>query len=237
MVGNENNHLDIFIEGELVDLCIPTSKFAYESNWYAWFNNKDIVKYLEQGLYPNTRDSQKKYFEDLRSERLTLIIVDKKNRPIGVISLSFIDFNKKNCDISLVVSNDGSLREKPLLSLEAMALMTAHAFESLGMKRVNAGQHIELKGWQNRLELIGYKLEGLHIDKFVKGDQIADSMSIAVLYTDYRKIKLHRGGRLFDSVVLMNDRIKSLPPKALIFELKNFYENNRKDYYDKIFFL
>ena len=31
--------LDVFIKGDLIDLCIPTVEFARESDWYSWFNN------------------------------------------------------------------------------------------------------------------------------------------------------------------------------------------------------
>ena len=50
--------LDVFIEGELVDLAIPTEDFAAGDTWYKWFNDKNINKYLEQGLFPNTQKSQ-----------------------------------------------------------------------------------------------------------------------------------------------------------------------------------
>ena len=37
--------LDSFIEGENIDLCIPTEDFAEKSDWYSWFNNQDITRY------------------------------------------------------------------------------------------------------------------------------------------------------------------------------------------------
>ena len=38
--------LKIFKKGEIIDLAIPTEKFALESEWYTWFNRPDITRYL-----------------------------------------------------------------------------------------------------------------------------------------------------------------------------------------------
>ena len=232
---NEKNHkLAVFISGELIDLSIPTSDFAENSNWYSWFNDRDITKFLEQGVYPNTRDKQLEFLKNIPSDRIALIIVDKEERNIGVISLSFINHIKKSCDIALVVSNEGDKRLRPYISLEAMALMTTHAFNMLAIERVNAGQHISLAGWQSRLELLGYQLEGLHRNKFKKGCEVSDSMSIAVCKENYDAICKKRNGNLWDGYIEMKRRIKKLPPKTYLNMLQDTYNNERKKYYDYI---
>ena len=71
--------LEIFIPGETIDLCIPTQEFARESNWYSWFNNPDITRYLgERGNYQNTPEKQEKFFLAEKDKRLILIISTKK---------------------------------------------------------------------------------------------------------------------------------------------------------------
>ena len=40
--------LDVFLAGETVDLCIPTIEFAKNSQWYSWFNNKKLTRYLDR---------------------------------------------------------------------------------------------------------------------------------------------------------------------------------------------
>ena len=235
MTSVENHELDVFISGELVDLSIPTSDFAENSNWYSWFNNRDITKFLEQGIYPNNNVNQLEFFNNISSDRLVLIITDKEERNIGVISLSFINHSKKSCDIALVVSDEGDKRLKPYISLEAMALMTTHAFDMLAIERVNAGQHIALAGWQNRLELLGYQLEGLHTNRFKKGLEVSDSMSIAVCKEDYDAVCKKRNGNLWDSCTEIKRRIKNFPRQTYLKMLKDIYNNERKKYYDNVF--
>lgn len=235
MKNSENLPLDIFISGELVDLSIPTAKFAECSSWYSWFNDKNITKFLEQGAYPNSSDSQLAFFKNIPQDRIVLIMVDKGGQNIGVISLSFINHSKKTCDIALVVSNEGDKRLRPYISLEAMALLSSHAFSVLGMQRISAGQHIALAGWQSRLELIGYKLEGLHIGNFRKGSEISDSMSISVCCSDYELIRNRRGGKLWDSYVDMKRRIKNFPNRTFLNMLQELYDAERQSYYRNIF--
>ena len=82
--------LDVFIEGELVDLCIPTPEFAKNSEWYSWFNNPETNKYLDQGAFPNTREDELLFYQTEHNRRLLLVVTDKESVPLGVISLSFI---------------------------------------------------------------------------------------------------------------------------------------------------
>jgi len=235
MKKNKDYKLDVFLPGELVDLSIPTSDFAEHSNWYSWFNDKTITKFLYQGTYPQTNIDQLEFFQNVPEDRLVLIIVDKKGYNIGVISLSFIDIIKKSCDIALVVSNEGDKLLRPYVSLEAMALMTSHAFNHLGLERINAGQHIALAGWQNRLELIGYKLEGLHKNKFIKGSEISDCMSVAIVRNDYEMICNKRKGNLWDNINEMKSRVKNFPKKTYLDKLKDIYVNERNSYYKNVF--
>lgn len=226
--------LDVFLQGETVDLCIPTEDFSKNSNWYSWFNDFEITRYLEQGIYPNTKLMQQEFFRSVSNEtRLTLIISNKTDY-IGVISLSSIDRVKRKCEIAIVLNSKLDRRNSSFIALESMAILTTHAFDSLGVERIEAGQHINLKGWQQRLELIGYRLEGIHHNKFIKGRETSDAMSIACSIRDYENIIANRG-KLWDDVRNMKNRIKNLPREAFSTKLQQFFEDS-SEYYDKIFF-
>lgn len=227
--------LDVFIKGELINLCIPTREFALGPDWYKWFNQLEITKYLYQGIYPNTQDKQLSYFESNSRKILQLIIQSKEDVPIGVISLNQINEAKRTCDISIVADNSVSRRLSPYINLEAMSLMSEHGIERLGMSRISAGQHIKLNRWQQRLEILGYKLEGIHSNAFIKGSDISDTLSISLSSEDYHKIKEMRGGQLWDGLEKIRHRIKALPPKSYFDALSDFYENERRSYYNRIF--
>lgn len=226
--------LEVFIQGELVDLAIPTEEFARGDIWYRWFNDWNINRYLAQGAYPNTRDLQSKFFNSIGSDRLVLIVQNKSGIPFGVTSLSFIDQTKKTCDNAIVVDSRVDTQISGIASLEAVSIMVKHGFESLGMKRISGGQHVNLRSWQQRLELLGFKIEGIHENQFIKGNEVSNSVAIACLYCDYLEILKRRSGRLWDGKEKMLTRIRNLPKKSFRDELDEIYKNSRKAYYDNI---
>ena len=229
--------LKILKYGETVDLSIPTAEFALNSDWYSWFNREDLTKYLYWGNTKNTPELQLNYFNNLGKDRKVFIIQTKKKKPCGVISFSKIDLKTKSADWAIVKDNKIEPDNKLISSLESVALLIEYGFEELGLKRINAGQHEDLKGWQNRLELIGFKLEGIQENKYVYYNEVSDSHSICCQYDDYKKIKKFRGNKIWDGKIKMLDRIKKLPKKSFRNSLENFYKNERSDYYKKFFYL
>ncbi len=228
--------LDVFISGETIDLCVPTSVFAVESAWYSWFNDSKITRYLEYGSFPNTPAKQEQFFLKEKKNRLILIIRSKKNQYKGVVSLSSINLENKTCEIAIVIDSSVEMRLSSYSALEAIALITEHGFKNMGMLRISAGQHIDLKGWQQRMELVGYKLEGIHDGKFIKGHEVAATVSISCIYSDFLYLTKIRGS-LWDGFEKMKLRISKLPARTFSEKLKEFYDSERADYYSKIFTL
>ena len=226
--------LDIFIEGETVDLRIPTLEFAEKSDWYKWFNNPHVNQFLEHGIFPNTVEKQISFFQQAMKDRLLLIVTNKEGVPIGSTSLLNINQSTKKAETGTVIGN--FIGKNPLEALEVVALMTEHAFLKLGMQRIIAGQHIGLIPWSHRMSLLGYRLEGIEKDAFIKGVEKADVIKIACRYEDYQRIILHRGGSLWDSQEKMLQRIKQLPKIPIHKKLQEFFKES-ESYYENIFSL
>ncbi len=225
--------LDVFIKGELVDLCIPTPEYAKESDWYSWFNNPKTNKFLEQGAFPNTRDDELAFYEAERHNRVLLAILDKNGENLGIISLSFIDFAKRRADIAIVLADKD---REPLCALEASALLTTHAFTTMGLVRLEGGQHNKLKPWGNLLEIIGYRNEGIFVNGFIKGSERTNLNRIAINIEDYNFI-VEKRGSLWDSNEKMLKRIRKMPKQCYVDKLLDFYKTTREDYYKEVFAL
>lgn len=226
--------LDIFIEGETIDLRIPTLEFAEKSDWYKWFNNPNVTRYLDHGVFPNTREKQIAFFQQAMNDRLLLIITDKDGVPIGSTSLLNINYKTHTLESGTVIGN--FIGKNPLEALEAIARMTEHAFLKIGIKRIIAGQHIGLIPWSHRMSLLGYKLEGIRKKAFIKGLEIADAIEITCHYDDYLEIIKNRGGNLWDSQEKMLNRIRLLPKIPIHKKLQDFFEQHN-EYYKEIFAL
>ena len=225
--------LDVFISGEIIDLCIPTKEFAQKSDWYSWVNDPKISRYLYQGLFPNTPENQVDFFESQKDKRIILIISNKKDY-LGVISLSYIDLVNKKASVAILINPRVDFFNSSMIALEAMARITEHAFKNMGLNRIWAGQHIKLSGWQQRMELLGYRAEGILVEEFVKGREISDVIWIAATNKDYLRIVEERG-KYWDSAEKMGKRIECLPKDKFIERLNYFFQKDGRDYYDKVF--
>lgn len=222
--------LDIFIQGENLDLCIPTEEFALKSDWYSWFNNKKITKYLEHGVYPNTKEDQKKFLNSIDNK--LVFIISNKNNYFGVISLSEINVKKKTAEIGLALNTQAKYNF--LAPLESIALITEHAFEILGLKLIYGGQHVNLEKWTIMMELVGYKVEGIHENRFIKGMEVNNTVSISCNIEDYIFLKKIRKN-LWDGNKHFIKRIKKIRKiKTYLSILKTLQDKDRKIYYKKI---
>lgn len=227
-------NLDILIQGEFVDLCIPNEDFATNSTWFKWFNSLKTTRFLEQGIFFNTVHDQIDFYRSMKSQNRLGLIISDKSHYVGTISLSSINLIKRIADIALLFGEDSESENKDLLALESMALMTNHAFEVMGLKRISAGQHIKLKKWQQKLELIGYRLEGIKKMGFIKGSEEADSVSISITINDFKKIISVRE-RIWDSGEKMRIRLNKMPKTPFVDKLRDFIDSEGEKYYNTIF--
>lgn len=149
-----------FLEGKIIYLRRPDLQIdIIDGNWHQWFNSLETTKYLTHGIFPVTQEEELNIIKaDISSSKnLILAIAEEENKSaIGVISLKNIDYINRRAEIVIVLGK----RAKKGAALEAMALLTQHAFDRLNLEKLYAGQHEGLWKWVNTLELIGYQIEG-----------------------------------------------------------------------------
>jgi RimJ/RimL family protein N-acetyltransferase len=186
---------NIFIPGESIDLCVPHDE-DFEK-WASWFNDQKITQFLEQGKYPNTSALQRGFYENaVSSGRFINLIKTKDGELLGVISLSGINYEKSSCQIALVcpVTSKKAIHAP----LEAMALCTQHAIVRLGLENVQAGQaYPGLVRWIQKLELLGYKTDGVLPNEFRHGLIVTDAVRTSIGRDRFLSIVQRRGGNLW----------------------------------------
>jgi len=192
---------DAFLVGNKVYLRALNEQDA-EGNWYKWFNDQEVTKYVEKGIFPNTKEKQKAHLINMQnsSSDLLLAIIDKKTHAhVGVIGLHNINWIYRKAEISIILGEKGAWGADS--GLEAMALMIGHGFEKLNLNKIYAGQHEGLGKWRKTLELIGFKTEGVLKDELFTQGRYWDAVRIAVFACDYFKLLEERGGKILgDSV-------------------------------------
>ena len=228
---------DIFIKGETVDLCVPSDDEWVLDQWYRWFNKEEITAYLAQGVYPNTRKSQKAFYDTLgnNSSRVALLIKPKEYEGfIGVASLSTIDYVHRQCDFAMVIGERLSNSDSIFYGLETKCRMTQHAFEKMGMERINSTQITDLVRWQNWQILFGYQIEGILRNKFRKGRSVHDVLISSCILEDYEQLLSLRGGDLWPGKSELFELLKKLPKKTLIDELREWLPKKQTQYWQEV---
>jgi|LWDU01.1.fsa_nt_gi hypothetical protein len=239
MIKNNNiSSLDIFIEGETIDLCVPSCDEYVLDQWYRWFNRSEVTKYLDQGVYPNTISLQREYCNSIASDRtriVTLIRPKNQEKIIGVASLSSISYIKNQCDFAMVIGDRRSGKGSLFYGMEAKARLTQHAFDNVGVDRINSSQVDKLDRWQKWQILFGYQIEGILRNKHVKGSLSHNVYMSSCLEEDYRKIIHKRGGVLWPGKSNLLDMMRAIPDKTLIDELTEWLPEKQKKYWNTVF--
>lgn len=233
----EQPDYDVFLRGELVDLVVPSERAIHADRWYDWFNDQELTRNMEQGMYPNTPERQQEFLNELRvsPERFALMIKPKdENRLVGICSLSKISHVTRQADFAMVIARKSTSFKSAFFGMEAKCLMTEHAFETLGLERINSYQSVSLKDWQRWQVLFGYKMEGIMRKAFRKGQQAYDLMVSGCLLEDYVELKKLRGGRLWPGYATIMELIRDLPKESLEQKLNRVLADVVSDHYARI---
>ena len=234
---SSNDSCDVFISGELIDLVVPNERAIYVDRWYAWFNDPNVTAALDQGIFPNSPQKQEMFLSSLRTSKTRIaLLIKPKDKPhvVGVVSLSNIDHVKRQADFAMVIGRPSSSFKSAFYGLEAKCLMTEHAFEVLGIERINTGQSTTLKDWQRWQILLGYKIEGLQRKAFRKGYHTFDVLITSCLLKDYLALRELRGGRLWPGYSKIMDLIRCLPQENLPDTISGLISETVDAYYQRV---
>lgn len=214
---------DVFIQGETICLCPPSEEIARRTNWYRWYNDQKICEYLRHGLYPNTVEKQVEHFNNLPDDTLLLMVVNgvtNDRQLIGIVSLMHINERAGAAEFALAIGE----HHKPYETLEATSLLLEHGFEVIGLDRIWAGQAYELKKWNQKMEILGFRNEAVIKNGFRRGHKIQDSVIASVLRETFEP---------WTSVDDVMSRINNLPKKGfselMREELDRLWEGYRVD--------
>ena len=227
----------VFIEGETIDLCVPSRLAIERDGWADWFNNLENIRFLDHGVFPNFIEDQYEFLSSLRDRsRLALLIKPKEmDNVIGIVSLSTIKWVSRSAQIAIVIGKRDEFTRGKFYALEAMARMTEHAFETLGLDRLYAGQaYPGLKKWTKHLELLGYRTEAVMRKAFSKGRMVTDVVMISCLYETYQEIKNLRNGHYWLGKTSIEKLLNNMPADGLAERLDSIIQEETGKYFKEL---
>lgn len=229
---------DVFLRGENVNLVIPNEAAVEEGRWHQWFNDPDTNRYLAQGSFPTTPQDQRRLIEASQgpnNDRLLLLIwaTDPK-KIIGVTSLSHIDMERRTAQQASIIGDGAGSTNDLFYPLETKAMLTVHAFETMGLERISGTQSLSLEKWQKFQMLLGYRTEGIQRRAFRKGLRVEDVIMNACTLEDYLKIKELRNGEYWPGREKMLELIRSLPKESPVLAVRDAIDKVIEDYHSHI---
>ena len=125
-----------YASGQICYLRIPEESDV-NSNWYQWFSDSQVTKYLVDRFWPNSQAEQLDFVQKLARNRahLVLLICDSvSDVAVGVCSLSAINWSHRYADWAIVLPN--SSKADPRVALEASSLILNVAFNKLNLLNI-----------------------------------------------------------------------------------------------------
>ena len=233
----ETASYELFIEGELVNLCIPNSSAIENDGWHTWFNKISDLQYTNHGIFPNTRENQELFLKNLdKKESIVLLVCTKTdNSAVGVVSLQALDLTFRQALFAINIGAHEKLAIPGLAALEAVALISEHGFKELGLNRIHGGQaYPGLKSWNKLLEIIGFQVDGIERKAMRRGNKYYDKLEISILYEDYLKLVNHRGS-LWPSIAEVKKLLKKQPSISFAEKLEKEMFQIKRNHFKYLF--
>jgi hypothetical protein len=167
--------------------------------WVNWLTDTRLTSNLQSVKVDDlhTIESQMNYVEaEVRNGRNFFVARSHAGSPLGVLTLT--DFTNSSAHFTVLFGVTS--REKPLIPLEATALLVEHAFSTYNLTRLEGGIRANgLKGYVDRLSAIGFLPDGIQVDGWIKGDLIEPTIRFSITESFFYEICSLRNGKLWPS--------------------------------------
>ena len=141
-----------------ISLCVMTRDLCHEL-FRGWENDPDI--YMDMNLftaYQYDEAAVNQYFEAKQSPSRVILAIMKDNAPIGEVQLKQINWESKECTLSVHMQSDRVKGHGYGTRAERLAIR--YAFDILGMDAVNADTIDKNRRSQHVLEKVGFLYVG-----------------------------------------------------------------------------
>ena len=103
-------------------------------NWYKWFNNKTVTKFMHKGEFRNTRTKQLEYFNKINQSKHDIIfaICNKNGVHIGNVGLHSI--KNKSAQFGILIGNLNYHSKG--IGKKTWFIITKFAFEKLKLNKI-----------------------------------------------------------------------------------------------------
>lgn len=160
------------------------------SYFLKWFNDPEVVQYLEMYL-PMTEMSEEKFIEELGTTRAktdVILVIEAiegaSSRPIGNCGLHEIDPKDHRANFGVVIGEKDYWGKG--YGTEAARLIINYGFRQLNLHRISSGAFAFNERSLRLQKKIGFREEGRLRQSFFKNGQYQDLVLLAMLKEEWK---------------------------------------------------
>jgi RimJ/RimL family protein N-acetyltransferase len=153
--------------------------------YVGWLNDPEVNKYLEVRFTPQTRSTCEEFVESMKIDPASYFfgIFDKANNShIGNIKIGFIDVTHRSAELGLVIGEKEYWGKG--YATEAIRSITQWGFNSIGLKRIEAGCYDSNMGSLRAFLKTGYAVEGFKRSCVESEGVRVGCFSLAIIHSD-----------------------------------------------------
>ncbi len=176
-----------FIEG--VKICLRAMTREDIPSWSLWFNNPDVTRNMNKGVFPNTEQIQEEFYTSISKSRTDIqlgIMLKETHTLVGLVGIHKIDWIHRKADISILIGEPEAWGKK--IGEEATGLAVKHAFEQLNMHKLTAGMWASNISSRKVFEKNGFVREGILKEQYWDHDQYVDELRYGLLKKQWLKL-------------------------------------------------
>ena len=183
---NKDNYKP-FLEGDKIYF-IPLDE-EVDDNYIKWINDREIIKHLETGHFPKSRQEVVEYVRTINSSPnyIFFAVIEKKtNNYIGNAKLGPIDWINRTSEYGRMIGEKSAQRKG--YGKEISELLLHYAFMILNINKITAGAVADNIASIKSNEKVGLEIEGTLKQQVFNDGIYKDTVRMGITRTRYLEI-------------------------------------------------
>jgi ribosomal-protein-alanine N-acetyltransferase len=173
----------VFLQGEKVVLT-ALGRGDVSADYLAWLNDADVLRYRGPKAFPTTMTQLETWVESLpqRGDLVLAIRTRDERRHVGNIALNTIVWAHRSAELSIMIGAKDVWGRG--LATEAIALLTAHGFGTMGLHRL--WSESPNPGFNETMRKLGWTPEGMKREAYLLDGVFVDLACWSILDREWR---------------------------------------------------
>lgn len=176
----------VFLQGKQIELR-PLGQGDVSQDYLSWLNDAEVLRYRSPKSFPTTLAQLEDWITSIpaRGELVLSIRARDSGRHVGNISLGTILWSHRSAELAIMVGAKDTWGKG--YGTEAVTLLSAHAFDTMGLHRLAATS--PNPAFNASMRKLGWTQEGIRREAFFVDGGFVDFETWGLLEQEWRRGK------------------------------------------------